>query len=160
MARWTAGVLVLGLAAAPSVAQDAAAADTIKKAITAHGGADNLNKYPASVSKMTGKISLMGLDLAIAGTMTSAVPGKVKLDMTADLMGQKVTIQQVVNGDKVQQRENGRVSKLTDLQEGELRQMGAAQEVSLLTPLLDAKKFTLTAEKDATVGGNRRPWSG
>lgn len=152
MARWTAGLVAAWLLAAPAPGQDAAA--VVQKAVAAHGGAETLNKYPANVSKMAGKLSIFGMDVAMTGTMSSSVPGKVKLDMTLDVSGQKVAIVQVVNGDKVKQTQNGKPEKLSDIQEAELKQMGPAQEVSLLTPLLDAKKYTLGAEKDADVGGN------
>lgn len=152
MSRWMAGLVVVGLAAAPAAAQDDKAADVIRKAIDAHGGADALNKYPANESRMTGKMSFGGVDMSLNLTMKATVPDKVKLDIGYEVMGQKGTIVQVVNGDKVRQTQDGKPTKLTEAQEGELRQMGAAQEVSMLTPLLKPK-YTLTADKDADVGG-------
>ena len=52
-----------GIAAGPSYAQADAKA-VIEKVITAHGGKELLEKYPASRNKFKGELSILGMDIA------------------------------------------------------------------------------------------------
>jgi len=139
--------------AAPSFGQAITAQEVLKKAIEAHGGAEVLNKYPAGTSKMAGKLTISGFEFPFKGTLAFALPGKVRLFIEAEAMGMKMNVTQIINGDKVVQLENDKPTKLSDTMRQELQQSPAIQEMSLLTPLLDAKKYTLSLAKDEDVNG-------
>lgn len=152
MARWFMGLVAVVGAAVPALAQDKPQ-DVIKKAIEAHGGADVLKKFPAGTSDMKGTLTTGGQKIPFTGSVAFEVPGKIRIEIIATIADQKATLIQVVNGDAVKQTENGRAAPLDDKMKAELRESPAVQELALLYPLLDATRYTLTAEKDADVHG-------
>lgn len=117
--------------------------EIIKKAIDAHGGADVLNRYPAATSSMKGVLIVGPTEIPFSGSLAFAIPGKVRFVIRAESKGLAMTIEQIVNGDKVIQLENGKPTPLSDKLRKELQHSPALQEMSLLTPLLDEKKYTL-----------------
>lgn len=151
MKRWMIGMLALGVVG-PALAQDKPE-DVVKKAIAAHGGLETLKKYPAATSAVKGKLSINNREIPITGALAFQMPGKVRMEMQVEAEGQKFTQLQVVNGDTVKQTENGKPTPLDDKVKKELKQALVIQEMLLVYPLLDAAKFTLTAEKDADLGG-------
>jgi hypothetical protein len=130
-----------------------APADVIRKAIDAHGGLAVLKKYPAGTSKITGKVNINGTDFQFTGSLAFAVPGRVKLEMTVEAFGQKTALVQIVNGDKVKQLEAGTPSRLDPAMQAELKESAVIQEMSLLYPLLDTAKYSLTPEAAVAVDG-------
>ena len=144
MTRFAVGIFAALLVVASTAAQDKPD-DIIKKAIEAHGGEAALKKYPAGTSKITGNV--VEPKLPFTGSMAFSVPGKVRIEMIFEVAGQKATTIQVINGDKVSQTENGMASKLSDAVADELRESAKIQEMSLLYPLLDAKKYTVSARR-------------
>lgn len=149
MVRWTLGLVAAVLLSAPVAAQDKDNSKTVvEKAITATGGEAALKKYPAGVSQMKGKMILGGADVPFTGSMVFSVPGKVRMELNAEIAGQKVSLVQVVDGEKVKQTENGKVvENITPAAKTELLQAALLQEISLLYPLLDATKYTLKEGK-------------
>lgn len=152
MTRPVLGLLTAVLLAGGSAAQDKPD-EVVRKAIDAHGGAAVLKKFTAGTSKLVGIIHAPAGEIGFNGTLAFAVPGKTRLEMSIDAFGQKVELVQVVNGDKARQTENGKAADLTPAVRAELKESAAVHELSQLVPLLDATKYTLTAEPDATVGG-------
>jgi len=134
-------------------AQDKAAVAVVKKAIEAHGGADVLNKYKAGTMRIKGTASVMGLDLEFTGEVSYAFPDKYKMTMDADLMGQKLKIVNVANGKTVKSTVNGLAAPIPDAAKEEMASNAVEQEVTTLTPLLDADKYTLKSAPDADVNG-------
>jgi hypothetical protein len=128
-------------------------ADVVRRAIDAHGGLDVLKKYPAGVSKIAGKVTINATDFPFTGALSFAVPGKARLEMTVEAFGQKSTMVQLVNGDKVRQTEEGVASRLDPAVQAELKESAVIQEMSLLFPLLDATKYTLSADPPGAVDG-------
>jgi hypothetical protein len=157
MRRLMLGFAVALVAAGVSAADDKAAA-VVKKAIDSHGGADALNKYKAGRFKMAGDISVMGMDLEFTGTVAYNLPDRFRLTMEAQFMGQKMLIEQVAKGDKLRN-----TVKLGDMEfpvngeeeKDELKMAAVMQEAEQLTPLLDAKKFTVKAADDEDVNGKK-----
>jgi hypothetical protein len=150
MTRFTIGLFAAIFLIGSTSAQDKPEA-IVKKAIEAHGGEAALKKYPAGTSTITGTV--VEPKLPFTGSMAFSVPGKVRIEMVFEIAAQKAKTVQVINGDKVSQTENGMPTKLSEAVADELRESAKIQEVSLLYPLLDARKYTLTAEKDATFDG-------
>src|SRR5262245_39680199 len=157
MRQWFLGLAVVLAAAGVAAAADDKTKAVIKKAIEAHGGADALNKYTASKFTMKGELHIQDLDLEFTGDVATASGGRFKLNMTSDIMGMKLVIQQVVNGDKVKS-----VTKVGDVvvpggdeEMAELKAAAAFQEAEQLTPLLDAEKFTIRSADDEDVNGKK-----
>ena len=149
-----AGLLVVAVVSV-AAAQPAgpAPAEVVRRAIDAHGGIDVLKKYPAGVSKIAGKVNINRTDFPFTGSLSFAVPGKARLEMVVEAFGQKTTLVQLVNGDKVKQTEAGQPSKLDPAMQAELKESAVIQEMSLLYPLLDAAKYTLAPEPPGPVDG-------
>ncbi|MDB5313125.1 MAG: hypothetical protein JWO38_7327 [Gemmataceae bacterium] len=152
MIRWALGVAVVVCLTAPLPAQNKPE-DLVVRAITAHGGVDALKKFPAGTSKIAGKVIMAGVEFPFTGALAFEIPGKARMEMALEQGDMKTTLLQVVNGVKVRQTENGMVSRLDEAVQAELRESAVIQEMSLLYPLLDPKKFTLKTEPDATVVG-------
>src|SRR5687768_2437251 len=128
-----AGLLVVAVVSV-AAAQPAgpAPADVVRRAIDAHGGLDVLKKYPAGVSRIAGKVTINATEFPFTGSLSFAVPGKARLEMVVEAFGQKTTLVQLVNGDKVKQTEAGLPSKLDPAMQAELRESAVIQEMSLL----------------------------
>ncbi len=143
--RRTLGVLVV-LAAGPAAAQDRPE-DLIGAAITAAGGADVLNKYPAGRTSAKGVAVEGGVELPVAVEQVYQVPGRSRTVVRAEPRGQKLELVQVVNGPKARQTVNGTAVPLTEATTRELQTGVLLLEVGQLTPLLSDRKFVLKAEK-------------
>src|SRR3954469_18794125 len=90
---------LLAVFAGRSAAQDDAK-EIVKKAIAAHGGADKLEKFKGSKSSGKGTIALMGMDLEFTTDVISQYPDKQKTTVKLEVMGNAITILQMINGDK------------------------------------------------------------
>jgi outer membrane lipoprotein-sorting protein len=157
MRRWILG-LAVAVAAAGMCAADDKAEAIVKKAITAHGGAENLNKYKAGRFKMTGEMSIGGLDIEFTGNLAYSMPDRYKMHMSAELMGMKLTIDQVVKGESIKNTVkigDTVVPSAGDAEKDELKTAAVVQEAEQITPLLDPKKFTIKAADDEDVGGKK-----
>ena len=138
--------------AAPSARADEDAVKIVTAGIKAHGGEEALKKNKAGEYKMKGTMSILGSDLEYTGTVAYQLPEQFKMTIDTDLMGQKLSIVQVGSGDKFKTTLNGAAQKIDDKTKEELRQGASSQEISMLYPLLDDKKYTIKAGKDAKVG--------
>jgi len=153
----------MGVAAALVVAGIASADDkaeaVVKKGIEAHGGADALNKYRAGRFKMKGDLHIMGMDLEITGNLAYSLPDRYRMEIDTEVMGIKVTISQIVKGEKVKSTitANGMTMPAPggDEEKDELKLAAAMQEAEQLTPLLDKKKFTIKAGDETEVNGRK-----
>jgi hypothetical protein len=157
MRRWVFG-LAVALVAAGVAAADEKAEAVVKKGIEAHGGADALNKYKAGKLKMKGEISMMGIDFEFTGNLAYALPDRYKLDVNAEIMGMKLVVSQVVKGESVKSTVKiggNTVPANSDAEKAELKTAAVLQEAEQLTPLLDAKKFTLKSADDDTVNSKK-----
>jgi hypothetical protein len=137
--------LAAALLAPAARAQDDAKA-VVEKAIKAHGGAANLDKFKAGRIKSKGVVSVAGMEIAVVGTSVFQLPGQSKSVLELEFMGNKVPVVQLVNGDRVSMTVNG--MKREDLGEAQLTEAKMAiylQSIYQLTPLLDPAKFTIKA---------------
>jgi hypothetical protein len=153
MTRCVIGLLAAAVLAAPAAARDKAAEDVVNKAIGAHGGKDLLTKLVAGTYSMEGKLSVGGMTLPFTGSVAYQLPDKLRQELKIGPAGAEVPVVVVANGDKVSQRIMGQASPVPNDVKEEVRQGVLAQEVTQLTPLLNASRFTLKAEADAQVGG-------
>ena len=155
MRLWLLGVVAVLAAAGVSAADDKATA-VVKKAIEAHGGADNLNKYTAGKFTMKGDVSVMGMDLEFSGDMAYTTD-KYRMHMEMKVMDMTITVHQVLAGGKgkrtVKVGDNTLAAQDVDDDERKMALIG--REIQRLTPLLDARQFTTRAGDDADVNGKK-----
>jgi hypothetical protein len=147
-------VFGLILAAAPAARADAEAdaRAIIDKAIKAHGGADNLNKYKAMVAKMKGKVEVNGMTIDYSSTASVQSPDKMRVDTEVEVMGQKFTFVQILNGDKGWIKVLDKVMEMDKDQVAEAREHLYASWVGTLAPLTD-KAFKLSPMGESKVDG-------
>jgi hypothetical protein len=158
MRRWFLGLAVAVFAVGTAAADDKAIA-VVNKAIEAHGGADNLNKYKGGRAKISGEMKIGDKDVTFAGTLVFSLPDRYKMNVTFEIDGEKVEMEEVVKGDEVRtvMKVGGEATQLPadDDSKEEARTASVLQEAEQLTPLLDAKRFTLKAADDADVNGKK-----
>lgn len=126
--------LVIGVAGRAAAQDDPK--EVVKKAIAAAGGAEKLDKFKGSKSSSKGSISIMGLDLEFTADSVSQYPDKQKTTIKMDVMGNAVTVVQMVNGDKMSLTVNGMAQQVPDAQKSELKRSVEFQKIMNLTPLL------------------------
>jgi hypothetical protein len=156
MRRWVLGMAVV-FAAAGVAAADEKAEAVVKKGIEAHGGADALNKYLAGKMKMKGEFTVMGMDFEFTGTLQYSGADRMKIEVNSDIMGMKLVVNQVVKGESVKHSVTvgGMTVAGTDAEKAELKAEAVLHEAEQLTPLLDAKKFTIKSVDDETVNDKK-----
>ncbi len=158
MRPWFLGAAIV-LAAAGVVSADDKAEAVVKKAIQAHGGADALNKYRAGKCKIKGDLHIGGMDLEYTGSIAYSLPDRFRMEIKTELGGQKLTISQIVRGDKVKSTvmAGGMVvpAPVSDAEKDDLKLAAAMQDAEQLTPLLDKKKYSLKAADDEDVNGKK-----
>lgn len=86
----------------------------IKKAIDAHGGEKNLDKYKAGVSKFKGTMAIATIMADVTGETSVQKPDKVKNVMNLDIMGKKIDVVTVFNGTKLWVSTMGNTMEITD----------------------------------------------
>jgi hypothetical protein len=144
---------LVAIAVPQARAEDEAALKIVNAGIKAHGGEEALKKNKAGDYKMKGSMTVLGTDLEYTGTLTYQLPDQFKMTIDTSLMGQKLAIVQIGNGDKFKTTLNGQAQKLDDKTKDELRQGASSQEISMLYPLLDKEKYTIKSGKDAKIAG-------
>jgi hypothetical protein len=155
MRQWLLGLAVVVAASGAAVADEKAEA-IVKKGIEAHGGADALSKHMASKFTVTGEVAVQGKDTEFTGDMAYVVPGKFKMNLNLEVMGMKLSITQVMNGDKAKRTVKvGDMVIQDEVDKDELKMGSAGQAAQKLTPLLDAKMFTIRAADDEDVNGKK-----
>jgi hypothetical protein len=150
---WTLPALALSLCASVVHADDQAELKAmLVKAIMAHGGADNLNKYTAGTSRATGKITVMGKEVGFTTTVNIQEPDKIRSEVQVEVDGQKYNVLSVVNGDKGWLQFDGQTMELTKEQLEQTRESLGNSRIIRLTPLVD-KSFTLSPLGEIKVDG-------
>jgi outer membrane lipoprotein-sorting protein len=86
----------------------------LRKAIDAHGGEKNLNKYQGVTSKFKGTMDLMGKNVDVTGETSVQKPDKMKNVMTLDLNGKSVELTQVFDGKSMWISVLGKTTEIKD----------------------------------------------
>lgn len=152
-------IVLLGFVIATTVSstgQEIKPADAVQKAIEAHGGAAALNK--AKMARMTAKgtMTLGGEKIEYSTASVHALPDKYRLETTGERAKLKFVTTQILNGKKTKIRATlaGNDQPLPEKAKDDTIQAALVQEASLLTPLLEGKKYALKVDKDADVNGS------
>lgn len=144
-------VAVVVLAGIGARAADDAAVAVVKKGIEAHGGEEALKKAKGGEYKLEGDVIVGAEKGKFTSSVSYALPDKFRMSVESTIGGTKSTQLVIVNGDKVKATNNGKAQEIKAELKAECKHLAAVQEVSLLYPLLDDKKYTLKAEKDEKV---------
>src|SRR5262245_31033784 len=134
-------VLIVCLAGPTASSRAETAKEVIQKAVDAMGGAETNKKYPAARATNKGKISVMGLEIELEGEAAYMLPDKAKTTMKMEVLGQKVNVVQIVNGEKTKITANDMATPISDAQKQELKLSMALQAVQNLAPLLEGKTY-------------------
>jgi hypothetical protein len=145
------GALVL--IPAGSLKADEASKALIEKAVKAYGGAEKLEKVQALRAKVKGTLELAGMDIEFTSNGLTDMSGKHKSEVEVEVMGQKIAIVQVFDGQKGWVKLADSTSDLEGDQLKELRNETHSGRVNLLVPLLKDKAFSLTALGEIKVNG-------
>ncbi len=148
----TAWLLLLGTVHA----QENPAVPVVKAAIEAHGGSDALAAARTARMSSSGTTVQQGQEIKFTATFAYAFPEKYRIDLTAEHNGVKFLATQILNGKKVKisMKANGVETPFDPKLKEETIQSALYEEIRSLTPLLDAKRYTLKLEKDADINGN------
>jgi hypothetical protein len=151
--RITFGFLVMMACVAAGLSQDAKTDPKliVQRAITAHGGEEALKAYTKTSSKGKGTMTVYGLEMPFTSEVTFVAPDKLRMEMNAEVGGQKMAMLQIMNGDKFLQTTNGKKTPIGDVEKKELVQAAMMQDIATLVPLLSGK-YTLKLEKDEKIG--------
>jgi hypothetical protein len=123
----------------------------IAKAIVAHGGKDQLEKYKASKSCHSGVITLGGAEMEFTEDTVFQWPDRMKATVKLELMGTAMSIEQKLVGDKFTLTLNGMTIDVPDLQKAEVKSAMIQTRATQLTPLLE-KGFELKTIPGVKVG--------
>ena len=118
--RVSLSVALLCILAAPTLAQDEAKA-VIERAITAHGGAEKLDKFVAGRVQSKGSIAAQGGQVPFTSGAVYQLPDKVKntVEFTVPGGGSR-PVTQILNGDKAGVVINGIPQQVLPAQADEL----------------------------------------
>ncbi len=155
MTRIAAAVLTAGfVTAAVATAQpdDAKAARAlVDKAIKAHGGAENVAKYKASVTGFKGTFHGMGAEIPMTGELSMFGAERAKADIEVEAGGQKFRVVNVVDGDKGWTKLGDATKDLGKDELAEARETQHAGYVATLGPLVSGKGYTLATAGELLV---------
>lgn len=152
MPKMLCAVLVAGLLAVPSRADDAEARAIIAKSIAAMGGEAYLGKFKATTSKMKGEINMMGMKIPFTGDVATQKDNQQRIIIDVEVMGMKFNVTEVLDKDKGWVKIGNDVMDMNKDKLAETLEQAHAGWVSSLVPLKD-KAYTLSTLGDVQVEG-------
>jgi hypothetical protein len=152
-------VLVLGVCLSTTRGADDPKA-VVEKSVKALGGVEKLSKYGGARTHHKGKLEIMGFSTDYTGEMIYQYPDQFKMDLTMEIMGQKIELIQIYNKGKGYLKVMGMVQDLGGDQLDSLKNEVYANGVEALYPLVNDKEklytFALIGEEKindkATLG--------
>jgi hypothetical protein len=146
MRKHTVTLIVAGLflTAVPAWGEDDARS-IVDRAVKAHGGRDALGKIKAERVKGKGTIFYEGVSVPFTVENVIVLPGQFRNEMKCAVLGEETNQVVVLNGDKAWTTANGQNQPLTETVKAEMEETRYADQVTMLTPLLDDKKFQLSS---------------
>jgi hypothetical protein len=124
----------------------------IAKAIQAHGGAENLNKYRALRMQFKGQRYHKGEAIAFTGDSAFQLPDRLRVELDTVALGKRHKIVQVLNGDKGWVSVDGKTQNMDRGLLAQIREQLYTDEVTRLTPL-NNKEFKLTLLDEKKIAG-------
>ncbi len=149
--------LILAAAAGLFLVSGAIAADEpkalVEKAVKAIGGAERLAKAKGYRTKGKGTIEIMGMSLEFTSDAVMDPAGRIKSEVSFEIMGHKISVIQVFDGKKGWMIFMGNVVELEGDQLKELKEEIHNRRVNTLLPLLKDKTFTFATLGETKVNG-------
>jgi hypothetical protein len=148
---WSACAAGLWLGALGGARADDAALGVLERAVKAHGGEERLAKIRADKVKLKGVFYVAAKEIPFTAETTVQLPGQFRnvIQLTGD---RKVTILQILNGDKTYVAFDGQPQKVEAAAAAEIREMMQLDQAVRLVPLLADKSFTLEGLGESKVG--------
>lgn len=123
----------------------------VDKAIEAHGGEAELKKLNATSSKIKGTIHAMGMDIEFTGDISNQAGDRVRVEIDAEVGGQKFRIVNVFDKDKGWVKFANDSKEMDKDQIAEAREQGHAGNLANLLALKD-KTFGISLVGEDKVG--------
>jgi hypothetical protein len=135
-----------GVAAAEDKPQD-----IIKRAIKAHGGEDKLARSTCDKVKVQGVIHIDEDDVPFTSVTFVQLPSQFKNTVTLTRDDAKITLVQILDGDKTTLARDGQPMTVTDALAAEMKETMDLERAVRLVPLLTDKAYELTALEETKV---------
>lgn len=145
----TAGLATTALPARPDDAQEARA--LVDRAIKAHGGAEAVGKFKASVVGFKGTFHGMGMEIPMTGEISTFGAENLKADVEVEAGGQKVRVVNVVAGDKGWNKLGPDTKEMRKDEVAEAREQQHTGWVASLAPLVGGKGYALAPAGELLV---------
>jgi hypothetical protein len=146
---WSTIVLLVTASALP--AQDTARA-IVERAATAHGGLGRLARLRADRIQVKGNVIIEDKETPFTAETTVQLPGQFKNVMTVTTSKGRVTLVQILNGDKVLVTLDGQPQKVEGTAISEMRDTFALNRAIRLAPLLMERNYDLATLDEVKVG--------
>jgi hypothetical protein len=148
-------VLMLSAAVSARAGDDASPRALIDKALKAHGGEDNLAKWPAVTAKIKGTFHGLGAAIPVTGEFASEGTNRSKFVIEGQVDGQKFLLIQILNGDKGWIKTDDDETEELDKDDlTEAKEEAYAEWLTTLVPLKD-KQFRLALLGEINI--DKRP---
>lgn len=147
-------VCAVALLAVPGLRAADEPKDILAKAIKAHGGEEYLTKHQGVRSQEKGKIAVPGVgDVEFTSETSYMLPDKFKNNIQMDVMGQKLKVGTLLNGDKfsVDVTVNGTAIDAGDNFKEAFKDAANLLRVGHLAPVAADKAYKLETFGDATI---------
>jgi hypothetical protein len=131
--------------------EDAGVRAIVEKAIKAHGGADNLKKLKASVTRTKGKFYGLGEAVEYTGETSLQLPDRTRNLVEGKVNDNEFKFVQVVNGDKGWTKLNDDTNEMNKEALAEAKEQMNAARIAHLTVLTE-KGYKLSSLGDVKVG--------
>jgi outer membrane lipoprotein-sorting protein len=150
-----AGILAL-LSVGPAVRadDDAKLREVVAKAIKAHGGADNLKKLQASVTKTKGKFYGLGGENDYTGEASIQLPNRFRMEFEGKFNDTDIKVVQVANRDKGWFKLGDDTTEMSKEMLEEIREELNVANVTQLV-VLTGKEYKLSSLGDLKVGDHQ-----
>src|SRR5262249_15827176 len=112
-------------------------------------------KLKAAKAKFKGTGEFAGATVALTGEVAHQMPGRMRVEVQAEVQGQNVTLLYVLNGNKAWLQVAGETMALEAQELEDLKEELYAEHVQTLVPLLRDKAYALDALGEVKV--NDRP---
>jgi hypothetical protein len=131
--------------------EDAKLREVIARAIKAHGGSDNLTKFKAQVSKEQGKFHNLGQTIDFTSVTSLQLPDRLCSEVQFNAGGQKITVIQVINGNKGWFKFGDKTEEMNKDMLAEAREQMNAANISYLV-CLNNKEYKLSPLGEVQIG--------
>ncbi len=145
-------VLMAGVLAWTARAQDNDVNALLDRAVQAMGGVEKIEKYKAGRVKAKGKIDILGGTFDLTQEAVYQYPDKLRSNVDMDIMGQKISVVVLYNGQKGMLQVNGQKMD-NDMITEMMREAAYQAQVFRLLPLRDRKAFEISTLGEIQVGG-------